>query len=296
MNDFKDVGLQSIINSWDEQFNEGTLMVKAKPFVKWVGGKTQLLKTLVAQTPLKFENYFEPFVGGGALFFKLNSLGRIKKQAYLNDGNKNLITVYEAIKTKPHELIEELSSGKYQNTEETFYKIRSEEPKDRLQQAARFIYLNKTAFNGLYRVNLKGKFNVPFGRYRNPAILDAKNLLAASKTLENVELACLDFEEAVMKAKEDDFIYFDPPYHPLSKTSSFTSYTANNFTVNDQTRLFKCFERLKRRGCKLLLSNSYTPLIHELYKEHELETVMANRAINCKGNERGKIKEVLITT
>lgn len=267
---------------------------EAKQFVKWAGGKKQLLPQLLAFSPPKFENYFEPFVGGGALFFKLHYLGRIKK-SYLNDLNENLVIAYKTIKEKPNRLIKELSSGKYKNEKETFYKIREEEPKDKIKATARFIYLNKAAFNGLYRENSKGKFNVPFGKYTNPNILDRENILAVSKALQTDEITCFDFEKAVAKAKKGDFVYFDPPYQPISKTSSFTSYTKKDFTEKDQKRLFECFKKLDKKGCLLMLSNSYSPLIKSLYKEFDQRTVMAGRAISCKGEGRGKIKELIVT-
>lgn len=267
---------------------------EAKQFVKWAGGKKQLLPQLLAFSPPKFENYFEPFVGGGALFFKLHYLGRIKK-SHLNDLNENLVIAYKTIKEKPNKLIKELSSGKYKNEKETFYKIREEEPTDEVKATARFVYLNKTAFNGLYRENSKGKFNVPFGKYTNPKILDQENILAVSKALQTDEITCLDFEKAVAKAKKGDFVYFDPPYQPISKTSSFTSYTKQDFTEKDQQRLFECFKKLDKKGCFLMLSNSYSPLIKSLYKDFDQRTVMAGRAISCKGEGRGKIKELIVT-
>ena len=267
---------------------------EAKPFVKWAGGKKQLLSQLLAFTPLKFQNYFEPFIGGGALFFKLHYLGRIKK-SYLNDLNENLVTAYKTIKEKPQELIKELSSGKYKNEKETFYKIREEESKDQIKATARFIFLNKTAFNGLYRENSNGKFNVPFGKYTNPKILDKENILAVSKALQTDETTCLDFEKAVAQAKKGDFVYFDPPYQPISKTSSFTGYTKQDFVEKDQQRLFNCFKTLDKKGCLVMLSNSYSPLVKDLYAEFNQKIVMASRAISCKGEGRGKIKELIVT-
>lgn len=267
---------------------------EAKPFVKWAGGKKQLLVQLLAFSPSRFERYFEPFIGGGALFFKLHAEGRVKK-SFLNDNNQELITAYQVIKENPSVLIEELSSTRYKNDKDTFYKIRSEEPKDRVKTIARMIYLNKTAFNGLYRLNLKGKFNVPFGRYTNPKILDKENLLAVSKALQTDEITCNDFKDAVKKARKGDFVYFDPPYQPISETSSFTTYTGTPFTENDQKRLADCFKELDKKGCLLMLSNSYTSLIKNLYKDFNQTTVMASRAISCKGEGRGKIKELVIT-
>jgi len=266
----------------------------AKPFVKWAGGKRQLLKFLIEKTPLKFNDYFEPFLGGGALFFELSNKKLIKK-CYLNDSNQVLIEAYKTIKRKPKELINELKSEKYKNERGAFLKVREEEPKDAVKATARFIYLNKTSFNGLYRVNSKGKFNVPFGKYNNPKILDEKNILAVSEALNKDEIMSNDFEKAVENATKGDLVYFDPPYYPISKTSSFTNYTAKDFTEEDQKRLFKCFEALDKQGCFVMLSNSYTPFIEDLYKKYNIDIVMASRMINCKSAGRGKIKEVIIT-
>ncbi len=253
-----------------------------------------MLPELLSRIPSEFETYLEPFVGGGALFFKLSALGNIRKTC-LNDSNAELVNAYKVIKERPRGLIEELSSGKYRNEEETYYKIRAEQPEDKVKAAARFIYLNKTAYNGLHRVNSQGKFNAPFGRYEAPKIVDRENILAVSKALQKDEITCFDFEKAVSKAKNGDFVYFDPPYQPLSKTASFTQYTEKDFAEKDQQRLFNCFKRLDKKGCSLMLSNSYTPLVKELYNEYNLKVVMAGRAISCKGEGRGKIKEFLIT-
>ncbi|MEI7961454.1 MAG: DNA adenine methylase [archaeon] len=265
-----------------------------KPFVKWAGGKRQLVHELLKYSPKKFENYFEPFFGGGALFFELYSAGLIK-HAFLNDVNKELINAYKVIKEKPSELIAEFNNKKYVHDETTFYKIRAEKSIGLIQATARFIYLNKTAFNGLYRVNSKGGFNVPFGKYKNPKILDMENILLVHKALLKDELTSFDFEKAVEKAKRGDFIYFDPPYQPLSKTSAFTSYTANDFNEKDQERLRDCFIQLDEKGCFVMLSNSHTKFILDLYSDFNVHTVMASRFINCKAKKRGKIKEVIVT-
>jgi DNA adenine methylase len=269
-------------------------MNEPKPFVKWAGGKTKLIPYLMHFSPYKFNNYFEPFLGGGALFFKLASVKKFKK-AYLNDSNPVLINAFKVIKKSPQKLIRELSSELYQNYSDIYYQIRAEEPEDEVKKAARFIYLNKTAFNGLYRVNSKGKFNVPYGRYKNPKILDKKNILAVSKALKKDEITCLDFELAIKKAKKYDFIYFDPPYQPISKTSNFTGYTANSFSKEDQERLRECFNRLDKKKCYVMLSNSYSPFIKDLYENYTHHIVMAGRVISCKGSGRGKIKELIIT-
>ena len=269
-------------------------MTEPKPFFKWAGGKRQLLNHLLHYSPSKFNNYFEPFLGGGALFFKLSQQNKIKK-CYLNDFNKIIVDSYQVVKDNPKELIKELKNGKYKNDKETFLQIRAEEPKNKIKATARFLYLNKTAFNGLYRVNSKDKFNVPFGKYANPTICDEKNILAVSKALQKDELTCGDFEQAVKKAKKGDFVYFDPPYAPLSKTSSFTKYTKDDFNESDQQRLAETFKQLDKKGCFVMLSNSYAPLILDLYKDFNINVVKATRMINCKAEGRGKIEEVIIT-
>ena len=270
------------------------LFLEAKPFVKWAGGKRQLIEQLVQNLPEEFNNYYEPFLGGGALFFKLSLLGKIK-HAYLNDVSAPLVLAYKTIKEKPTELIAELGNGKYKNDKETFLRIRAEQPTDSVRATARFIYLNKTAFNGLYRVNSSGGFNVPFGKYNNPKILDEENILAVSTALQKDELTCVDFEMAVVSAKKGDLVYFDPPYHPVSKTANFTSYTKDSFTELDQARLAILIRKLTEKGCFVMLSNSYSPLILDLYKEFGVNVVNATRMINCKAEGRGKVKEVIVT-
>jgi DNA adenine methylase len=270
------------------------LMSEPKPIVKWAGGKRQLLNTLIGYSPKEFKEYYEPFFGGGALFFKLCTLGKLKS-AHLNDSNRILIDAYRIVKENPDELIFELKKQKYENRKETFLQIRLEHPSNLVDATARLIYLNKTAFNGLYRVNSTGQFNVPFGRYKNPKILDEKNILAVSEALQIAELQHIDFEFAVNSAKEGDFIYFDPPYHPVSRTSNFTGYTKEDFSEKDQKRLATKFKELDDRGCFIMLSNSCTDAIFELYQEFNIHTVQATRMINCKAEGRGKIKELLIT-
>jgi DNA adenine methylase len=265
-----------------------------KPFIKWAGGKRQLISELLRLAPKEFNDYYEPFFGGGALFFELFSLGKLK-HVYLNDFNFELINAYKVIKEKPLELIKELSREKYENSSKVFYEIRAEKCVDPVKSAARFIYLNKTSFNGLYRVNSKGGFNVPFGRYKKPLILDKENILAVHVALQKDELSSTDFEVAVKNAKKGDFIYFDPPYQPLNKTSTFTSYTSKDFNEKDQERLMECFASLDKKGCYVMLSNSHTKFILDLYKNYNVHTVMATRLINCKSEKRGKIKEVVVT-
>jgi DNA adenine methylase len=272
------------------------IAARAEPFLKWAGGKGQLLKQYETFFPKEFNNFLEPFVGGGAVFFYLFNNGRLqgKKKIYLIDSNEELINCYLVIKEDVEKLIKILSSPKFINTEGTFYKIRAEEPKNKFERAARTIYLNKTCFNGLYRVNSKGKFNVPFGGYKNPLICNSRNLIAVSSALQNVEILCGDFDRCLKIAKKEDFIYFDPPYQPLNKTSSFTSYTKEPFGEREQAKLSKVFRELDKIGCKIMLSNSDTSFIRRLYKNFRVEVVLAKRAINCKPSGRGAIKEIVI--
>lgn len=270
-----------------------SLVTNAKPFIKWAGGKRQLLESLLLQTPSSFDTYHEFFIGGGALFFELFNQGRIKK-AVLSDLNPRLINTYEVVKRRPLELLEELRSKKYSNNAEAFYKIRESDPMDSVEQAARFIYLNKTAFNGLYRENKSGKFNVPFGKYKNPRIIDVEGIQNASEALQKAKLLCGDFSEVIRYAKKDDFAYFDPPYVPITKTASFTAYTSQSFAIEDQIRLKETFASLAERGVKVMLSNSHTPLINELFSNSKRNTIMASRMINCKSDKRGPVKELLI--
>ncbi len=273
---------------------------KPKPFVKWVGGKRQLLKQfrlLNLYPPVNFDpklnKYFEPFVGGGAVFFDL-----LPEKAELSDLNSELVTTYNVIKNNVDTLIESLRKHKYEK--EYYLKVRAKNPNELsdVEVASRFIYLNRTGFNGMYRVNSKGGFNVPFGRYNNPIICDEKNLRRVSKALQKVSINHQDYKEVLKNAKKGDFIYFDPPYYPISKTASFTSYTAESFLEDEQTELRNTFAELHKRGCFVMLSNSDTPFINKIYSEissAKITKVEAVRAINSKGSKRGKITEVLVT-
>lgn len=270
---------------------------RAEPFLKWAGGKRQLLRQYESFFPSKFNNYLEPFVGGSAVFFHLYNTGKLRgnKRVILIDNNEELMNCYSVIKENVEKLIRILNSHKYvHNKKDVYYAIRKEEPQDKFERASRTIYLNKTCFNGLYRVNSQGKFNVPFGRYKKPLICNSRNLRAVSLALRNVEILPGDFEMCLKLAKKGDFIYFDPPYQPLSKTSSFTSYTKDSFNEEDQQKLCKVFKELDKRGSKVMLSNSDTPFIRKLYKGFEKKVVFAKRAINCKASGRGKINELII--
>lgn len=268
-----------------------TPRIKASPFIKWAGGKRNLIPTIKEYMPPreKINKYFEPFLGGGALFFHLQ-----RQDSILSDANQELIELYTIVRDKVEELIETLKIHK--NDEDYYYEVRAQKKEDLtpVQRAARFIFLNKTCFNGLYRVNSKGLFNVPFGRYKNPKICDEEGLRSASLVLKNSVLIDKDFAEVVKQAHITDFIYFDPPYQPISKTSSFTSYTIKKFDETEQRRLARIYTELAEKGCFVMLSNSNAPLIRELYNGFQIHEVQANRAISSKADGRGKIKELLI--
>lgn len=276
------------------------LVSNIKPFVKWAGGKNGLINSLISFIPKNFNSYFEPFVGGGALFFYLKNLNILNsKKIYLNDKNVELINAYKQIKINPNKLLEELEILKNNHSKEYFYKIRNLDRDfdfyslSEVFRAARFIYLNKTCFNGLCRYNAKGNFNTPMGNYKNPKIYDKDLIFSVHEILKNVSITNKDFEVVSLKAKKGDFIYFDPPYYPINKTSSFVSYT-DNFSANEQIRLYKLFKMLDCEGIKVLQSNSNTDFIKELYKDFEIIEVISKRAINCKGDKRGKITELII--
>jgi DNA adenine methylase len=278
-----------------------TLSFSPKPFIKWAGGKRQLIPELLEHIPKSFNNYFEPFLGGGALFFELYNLGILKgKKVYLSDINEELINAYKVIRDYPNELIKLLKEFKAKHNKEFYYQIReldrNENYKnlDTITKAARFIYLNKTCFNGLYRVNKKGFFNVPMGKYKDPKIVDEENIRAVSYALKDVILKTCDYKESLKFTNENDFIYLDPPYYPLTDTANFTSYSQNNFLENEQIELFETFKNLNNKNCYILESNSDTEFIKNLYKEFYVKEVFANRAINSKATKRGKITELLI--
>ncbi len=267
-----------------------------RPFLKWAGGKTQLTDALLERMPVSFNTYHEPFGGSGALFFRLYREGKINR-AILSDINAELIDTYTAIRDRVGEVIQLLSE--YPHNEGFYYSLREKDPwsLSLAERAARMIYLNKTGYNGLYRVNREGKFNVPFGRYKAPKYLDRDNLLAVSRALQNVELLCISFETVLDRARSGDWVYFDPPYVPRSQTSNFTSYYADGFGLSDQERLRDTCVELSKRGVYLMLSNSDTVIVRTLYAlpHFAIDEVFAHRAINCNGAKRGKITELVIT-
>lgn len=276
-----------------------------RPFVKWVGGKRQLIpkfRSLGLFPPIGFDDsiamYHEPFVGGGAAFFNL-----LPSSAVLSDRNSELILAYTIARDDVESLITELCRGLYIYDRERYYEIRSlpqHKQLTKLEIAARFIYLNRTGFNGLYRVNRQGHFNVPFGKYVEPKICDSQNLRMISTALRGSEIVHGDYADVLNRASAGDFVYFDPPYYPVSKTSSFTAYTADGFLEKEQRELMGVFKQLALRGVYVLQSNSYTDFILDLYNELRdvgirMHTVEASRAINSNALGRGKISEVLIS-
>ena len=269
------------------------LQQETYPIVKWVGGKRQLMFELLKNMPENYNRYFEPFIGGGALFFELQP-----DNAYISDLNEELINLYKVVRDNVEELITDLQ--KHDISKEYFIEIRNidrtEEYKNwsNVKKASRFIYLNRTCFNGMYRVNSKGEFNVPFGRYKNPRILDENNLINCSNLLQRTEIRHADFSEILKKVKKGDFVYYDPPYVPLSETSSFTSYTKDGFDLDMHFKLRDVCDELDSMGIKFLLSNSDTKLVNELYENYNIKKVFASRQINANADGRGKITEVLV--
>lgn len=266
-----------------------------QPFLKWAGGKRQLINEIKKYVPKYYSTYYEPFLGGGAVLFHLEP-----GKAIINDSNPELINAYRVVKDHVEELIKELQ--KHKNTSEHFYEVRSWDRKPDFHQltdikrAARLIYLNKTCFNGLFRVNSNGEFNTPFGNYKKPDWINSHVLRAVSNYLNqgNIRILNTDFEQTLKHIRKEAFVYFDPPYYPISDSSNFTGYTLDGFNKDDQIRLKELCDKLNERGVKFLLSNSSAPFILELYNGYKVEYVKAKRTINSIGTGRGEIKEVLI--
>lgn len=268
-----------------------------RPFLKWAGGKRQLLPELEKRVAKARPHgrYHEPFVGGGALFFNLCRRGALGNEAaFLSDNNPRLIEAYQGVQQDVEGLIALLEEHQAAHCQEHYYAVRASMPQDPLARAARVIYLNRTCFNGLYRENSKGAFNVPMGRYKNPRICDAANMRAVSAALGNCTLECRPFQAVLEHAEAGDFVYFDPPYDPVSKTANFTSYHQEQFGEAAQAELAEVFRELDRRGVKALLSNSDTPLINKLYRGFKVDYVMAARLVNRDADKRGKVREVLV--
>lgn len=268
----------------------------ATPVVKWVGGKRQLLPEIKKYIPDEISTYYEPFLGGGAVLFDLQP-----EKAIVNDINEELINLYRVVKEDAEELIEDLK--KYENDSECFYRIRgldrNKEVFSKLsntKRASRIHYLNKTCYNGLFRVNMAGQFNSPFGNYKNPNITNEITIRAVSKYLNdaNIEFKCGDYEDALKGIKKGSFVYLDPPYDPVSNSANFTGYDKGGFNRDEQTRLKNSCDKLDKKGVKFLLSNSATEFIKDLYKAYNIKEVKAKRIINSNGNARGDVNEVLV--
>lgn len=268
----------------------------SKPFIKWVGGKTQLLKELLPRLPKQIDVYYESFIGGGAVFFALAREGRFR-HAVINDYNPELSNLYEVVRDNPKCLmdsIDDIKSKPDWNTREFFNQMRiTDYYRSPIGRAARFMYLNRTAFNGMWRVNRMGQFNVPFGKYTKPTLYDRETLLECSAALQGVTILQGDFEAAVSTAQPGDCCYFDPPYVPVSKTASFTAY-AGEFGDNAQRRLATLYGSLAQRGVHCVLSNSDTPLVRELYQQFSIVTVQARRSVNSDASKRGPVNEALV--
>jgi DNA adenine methylase len=283
-----------------------------KPIVKWAGGKSKLLHALMPHVPAKIGTYAEPFAGGAALFFGIAGedlatgesrapsrsakSARRWKRAVLNDQNEELVACYRAVKDDVASLIDALHEYRYDR--DLYYEVRDRETRGMsdVERGARFIFLNRTCFNGLWRVNASGKFNVPFGRYKNPRIVDEKRLRAASHALKSVDLRVGDFAKVTRDLGEGDFVYFDPPYVPLSKTAAFTAYDKSGFGEVEQARLAKELRRLKEAGVRAVLSNADTPETRELYAGLRVSIVQVTRPINSDPSKRGDTAEVVVTT
>ncbi|UUV99494.1 DNA adenine methylase [Vagococcus luciliae] len=275
-------------------------LTSLKPFTKWTGGKRQLLPELITNMPEQYNRYYEPFIGGGALFFEV-----LPTHATINDFNTDLIYTYEEIRDNVSELIDILKIHNENNSKEYYLDLRSVDRDERFQKmtktekAARLLYMLRVNFNGLYRVNSKNQFNVPYGRYKNPKIVNEDLLYNISRYLNQNDIEILngDFVDAVTDTKEGDFVYFDPPYAPVSLTSAFTSYTHEGFDLYDQERLRDLFVELTNKGVKVMLSNSDVEIIHDLYDDIpgvDIQIVGATRMINSKSSGRGKVNEVII--
>lgn len=280
------------------KYNGGIILnmsFEVPTFVKWAGGKRLLLPQLSRFLPKEIKGYFEPFVGGGAMAFYI--LRKYKpERVFLSDINEEIINALYVIRTKVNELMTLLRGYRKEHSEKFYYKMREKDPSqlDDVERAARFIYLNKTGYNGLYRVNSKGKFNVPFGKYKNPSIFSEKDFREIATLLKNTHTEVKQFYDAVTITRAGDFIYFDPPYYPLKKGKSFTKYTKGDFLEKEQEKLAEVFKELDKKGCKLMLSNSDTDFIKNLYKGYTINKVRAKRMINCDATKRGEINEVVI--
>ena len=275
------------------------VLSEPKPFVKWAGGKRQLMSELEKNFPTKFGTYLEPFLGGGAVMFDLLTKEHNLK-CNVSDLNSDLVLSYVTIRDRLEKLIESLenhSKNYHKDSTGYYYEVRNQEPKNQIEKVSRLLFLNKTCFNGLYRVNSKGKFNVPLGRYTNPNIVNKENLQAVSKTLQSakIKISCRDFSSIIKDAKKGDFVYFDPPYQPVSDTANFTSYTHRDFTEDDLERLADLANQLNSKGCNVMLSNSNSKTVKKLFSSGwKIKEIKANRAIHSNSQKRTGHKEIII--
>ncbi|MEX2192467.1 MAG: DNA adenine methylase [Nitrosarchaeum sp.] len=278
----------------------GQILVTPKPFVKWAGGKRQLIPTLNQNLPESFGTYYEPFLGGGALLFHILT-DKNGQKCSISDLNSDLVLAYTTIRDRVDSLIVSLKNHEknYQKDSESYYySIRESNPRSEIEKTSRLIFLNRTCFNGLYRVNSKGKFNVPLGKYSNPNIVNEENLYAVSDILQSsrISIKCRDFEAVLRDAKKGDLVYFDPPYQPTSATANFTSYTNKDFTYDDLTRLAELCLKLDSRGCNVLLSNSDSKEVADIFAKNtwKITRIEANRSINSNSKKRTGHFELLI--
>jgi DNA adenine methylase len=280
--------------------SQSTRILGAKPFLKWAGGKGQMLDHLREVIPTKFNDYFEPFLGGGAMFFFLINQKLIQNRAYLSDTNSDLINVYKCIQMNSKLLLSKLLAQKKKYLKDPtsyYYALRRIKYDDKFDRASQFVTLNKTCYNGLYRVNRAGMFNVPIGRYKKPIIFDPINLKYVSEALNQIEvnIECTSYQSVLRRASELDFVYLDPPFSPSSRTSNFTAYTSGGFDAADQQNLATTFKLLNDRKCKVVLSNSDTDFIRELYDGFDITIVPTRRSINCNSGRRSGSTELIIT-
>jgi len=274
--------------------------VTPKPFVKWAGGKRQLIPILNENLPKSFGTYYEPFLGGGALLFHMLT-ERKGQKCSISDLNSDLVLTYTTIRNRIDELISSLKNHErnyHKDSKTYYYSVRESNPRSEIEKTSRLLFMNRTCFNGLYRVNSKGKFNVPLGRYTNPNIVNEENLRSVSAILESSKVAikCRDFESVLRDAKKGDLVYFDPPYQPVSQTANFTSYTNKSFTYEDLNRLAELCLKLDSKGCKVLLSNSDSKEVAEIFsnKSWKINRIQANRSINSNSKKRTGHFELLI--
>jgi DNA adenine methylase len=270
-----------------------------RPFVKWAGGKRQLVPIIERHIPEEFGAYYEPFLGGGAVLFYLLCKSP-EMRCHVSDLNSDLVLAYVTIRDRVEELISSLQThakNYHKNPDSYYYSVREGQPKNQIEKVSRLLFLNRTCFNGLYRVNSKGKFNVPLGRYSNPNIVNEENLVLVSQILQSkkIQISCRDFSSIVSDAKKNDFVYFDPPYQPVSRTANFTSYTNRDFTYEDLQRLVEASEKLADKGCRVLHSNSNSKEVRDLFsRDWKIVEISANRAINSDSTKRTGHTELLI--